>query len=104
MKIGIEISEDIFKESKKINEKLLEVLLIEEKFDILLCNYFELEEALLDISLKKSIFNYEENQENVDRAYTFLKTAKNLSIDAPADFSENIDNYLYTQYSNKSEC
>jgi len=38
-----------------------------------------------------------ENQENVefDRAYTFLKTARNLSIDAPAYFSENIDSYLY---------
>lgn len=39
----------------------------------------------------------EENQENVDhdRPYTFLKTARNLNIDAPADFSENIDSYLY---------
>ncbi|MBL1209131.1 hypothetical protein [Geminocystis sp. GBBB08] len=39
----------------------------------------------------------EETQENVefDRAYTFLKTAKNLTIDAPADFSENINSYLY---------
>jgi len=38
----------------------------------------------------------EENQENgeFNRAYTFLKTARNLNIDAPADFSENIDSYL----------
>ena len=29
-----------------------------------------------------------------DRTYTFLKTARNLSIDSPADFSEKIDSYL----------
>ncbi|MGI0483001.1 antitoxin AF2212-like protein [Geminocystis sp. CENA526] len=40
----------------------------------------------------------QENQENDELTYTFLKTAKNLSIDAPADFSENIDSYLYMQH------
>jgi predicted DNA-binding antitoxin AbrB/MazE fold protein len=37
----------------------------------------------------------EENQEIKDQSYSFLKTAKNLKIDAPPDFSSNLDSYLY---------
>jgi predicted DNA-binding antitoxin AbrB/MazE fold protein len=36
-----------------------------------------------------------EINEEVNQDYSFLKTARSLKIDAPADFSANIDEYLY---------
>lgn len=36
-----------------------------------------------------------EIKEEVNQDYSFFKTARSLKINAPADFSENIDNYLY---------
>lgn len=42
----------------------------------------------------------QKNQEGEDKSYTFLKTAKNLKIDVPDDFSSNLDNYLYGETDN----
>jgi predicted DNA-binding antitoxin AbrB/MazE fold protein len=44
---------------------------------------------------KVKIIIEEENKEDDDQSYTFLKTARKLKIEAPADFSSNLDNYLY---------
>lgn len=42
----------------------------------------------------------EESQEIKDQSYSFLKTARNFKIDAPPDFSTNIDDYLDSEESN----
>lgn len=90
--IDTPISQETYNELKKVHEKLIEVLFIEEKLDILLSNYFELEQTLLDLSLKSSIFNYEKNQDNsfdelnlVDRRIVNLLASCRIYIDQTAN-------------------
>lgn len=52
----IEISAEEFAQAKRAKEKLIALLGIEEKLDILLENYAEYEKHLIDLSLRRVIF------------------------------------------------
>lgn len=57
----------------------------------------------LQPNTKVKITIEEESQEIKDHNYSFLKTARNLKIDAPPDFSTNIDDYLYGEKSDNEK-
>lgn len=108
-RIDTQISQETYNELKKVHEKLIEVLFIEEKLDILLSNYFELEQTLLDLCLKRSYGNNGENQDNsfdelnlVDRRILNLLASCRMYIDQTAHslseiYGEESEKYIIVE-------
>jgi hypothetical protein len=79
----LEISFEEYKNIIKSRNNLFEILAIEEKFDFIVGNYYDLEKAILDETLKDYIYNtngilpiYQTGREISRRILNYLSSAK----------------------------
>lgn len=83
----IKISEEEYKKIKEAKDNLFQTLFIEEKFDMVLENYFEFEETVLNSGLKNMIFRNQDynwllsEKRIVSRRIVNLLTACRLYVD-----------------------